>query len=284
MAKRQRSAIFVHQVRQLRVLHLQLVCFLIFSLARHVAAETPAPPTVTAEPVERLRVEVVAAYPHDPEAFTQGLVLHQGTLYESTGLIGRSSLRQVDITTGKVLRRVEVAPPLFAEGIAAVEQRLIQLTWENHVALVYDLASLQVVERFAYPTQGWGLCYDGATLLMSDGSNRLFSRNPQNFDAGAVVVVTEQGRPLSRLNELECVGDVVYANVWTTDTIARIDRATGRVTARIAASGLLSDAERRKADVLNGIAYDPQSSTFLITGKLWPKLFRVRFVPQAATP
>lgn len=228
---------------------------------------------------EKLRTEIVATYPHDPGAFTQGLVLHDGRLYESTGLVGRSSLREVELTTGRVLRRVDVPPPYFAEGIAIVGSRLFQLTWQNHVAFVYDRDSFAEQQRFAYPTEGWGLCFDGAALLMSDGSNKLFVRDPGTFDAGGIIVVTEQGRPVRNLNELECLGTNVYANVWETDDIVRIDRRSGAVTARIRAANLLSAAERRQADVLNGIAYDPDSETFLITGKFWPKLFRVRFVP-----
>lgn len=228
---------------------------------------------------EKLRTEIVATYPHDPGAFTQGLVLHAGRLYESTGLVGRSSLREVELTTGRVLRRVDVPPPYFAEGIAIVGSRLFQLTWQNHVAFVYDRDSFAEQQRFAYPTEGWGLCFDGAALLMSDGSNKLFVRDPGTFDAGGIIVVTEQGRPVRNLNELECLGTNVYANVWETDDIVRIDRRSGAVTARIRAANLLSAAERRQADVLNGIAYDPDSETFLITGKFWPKLFRVRFVP-----
>jgi len=227
-----------------------------------------------------MRVEVVASYPHDPQAFTQGLLLRDGVLFESTGLVGRSSLRQVDITSGAVQRRIDVPPPLFAEGLAAVGDRLIQLTWENHVALVYNVANFQKVDQFAYPTEGWGLCYNGNQLVMSDGSDRLFYRDAHSFEPRNTLQVSENGRPIARLNELECFEDVIYANLFMTDTIVRIDPHTGHVTARIDAHGLLSDAERRTADVLNGIAYDPQTQTFLLTGKLWPKLFRVRFVPE----
>lgn len=231
---------------------------------------------------ERMRAEIVATYPHDPAAFTQGLLLHDGKLYESTGLVGRSSLREVELVTGRVLRRIDVPKPYFAEGIAIVGQRLFQLTWQNHVAFVYDADTFAERERFAYPTEGWGLCFDGRNLVMSDGSHKLFVRDPRNFDASGVILVTEQNRPVQNLNELECVGTNVYANVWETDDIVRIDRQSGRVTARIRLPDLLGAAERRKADVLNGIAYDPDSDTFLVTGKFWPKVFRVRFVPAGS--
>jgi len=247
---------------------------LVVAWAARTAADSPAPPVT-----EAFRVDVVATYPHDPTAFTQGLVLHDGKLFESTGLVGRSSLREVELTTGRVLRRIEVPPPYFAEGIALVGPRLFQLTWQNHVAFVYDVDTFAERERFAYPTEGWGLCFDGSSLVMSDGSHKLFVRDPRNFDASGVIVVTEQGRPVPNLNELECVGTNIYANVWETDDLVRVDRRTGYVTARIRAQGLLTAAERRQADVLNGIAYDSNSDTFLITGKFWPKLFRVRFVP-----
>lgn len=242
---------------------------------------TQSPADTGAPTPEALRVEVLATYPHDPTAFTQGLVLDGSKLYESTGLVGRSSLREVEVATGRVLRRVEVPPPYFAEGLALVGPRLFQLTWQNHLAFVYDVATFAQQERLPYPTEGWGLCFDGTNLIMSDGSQKLFIRTPATFDASGIIVVTDQGRSVSHLNELECVGPVVYANVWQTDDLVRIDRATGYVTARIRAAGLLTPDERRQADVLNGIAYDAQSDTFLITGKFWPKLFRVRFVPDA---
>ena len=230
-----------------------------------------------------LRTEVLASYPHDPTAFTQGLVLHDGTLYESTGLNGRSSLRQVELTTGKVLRRVDLAANLFGEGLALVGDRLFQLTWRDGIALVYDLASLTEKGRFTYSGEGWGLCFDGAQLIQSDGSQRLIFRDPATFAITRQIAVTQQGQPVKELNELECVGDKVYANIWTTDRIVEISKLNGSVTAVIDAGNLLSVAERHglaSEAILNGIAYDPADGTFLLTGKLWPKLFRVRFVPK----
>lgn len=230
-----------------------------------------------------LRTEVLASYPHDPAAFTQGLLLHDGMLYESTGLNGRSSLRQVELSTGTVLRRVDLPANLFGEGLALVGERLFQLTWRDGIALVYDLASFAEKGRFTYSGEGWGLCFDGAQLIQSDGSQRLIFRDPATFAITRQIAVTQQGRPVMELNELECVGDKVYANIWMTDRIVEISKLNGSVTAVIDASDLLSSTERRalaSEAILNGIAYDPADGTFLLTGKLWPKLFRVRFVPK----
>jgi glutaminyl-peptide cyclotransferase len=227
---------------------------------------------------ERLRVQVVQTYPHDPNAFTQGLVLAGGRLFESTGLEGRSSLREVDLTTGRVLRRLDVPAPVFAEGLALVGSRLFQITWKHETVFTYDRDTFAKGPSFPYSGEGWGLCHNGQELVMSDGSARLTFRGPETFRAMREVVVREGGQPVAQLNELECVGPDVYANVWMTDRIVRIDPKTGAVTATIDARNLLPAAERYGTDVLNGIAHDPSNDTFLITGKLWPKLFRVRFV------
>lgn len=227
---------------------------------------------------ERLRVQVVQAYPHDPGAFTQGLVLAGGRLFESTGLEGRSSLREVDVTTGRVLRKLDVPPPVFAEGLALVGSRLFQITWKHETAFTYDRDTFKKGPSFTYSGEGWGLCHDGREIVMSDGSSRLTFRGPETFRAMREVVVREAGQPVEQLNELECVGPHVYANVWMSDRIVRIDPKSGAVTASIDASNLLAPDERYGTDVLNGIAHDPSNDTFLITGKLWPKLFRVRFV------
>jgi glutaminyl-peptide cyclotransferase len=227
---------------------------------------------------ERLRVQVVATYPHDPGAFTQGLVLAGGRLFESTGLEGRSSLREVDVTSGRVMRKLDVPAPVFAEGLALVGSRLFQLTWKHEVAYTYDRDSFKKGPSFDYVGEGWGLCYDGREIVMSDGSARLTFRGPETFRPVREITVRTAGQPVDDLNELECVGRHVYANVWMTDRIVRIDAKSGEVTAVIDAANLLPPAERFGTDVLNGIAHDPKDDTFLITGKLWPRMFRVRFV------
>jgi glutaminyl-peptide cyclotransferase len=236
------------------------------------AADVPAPPTL-----ERLRARVVATYPHDPEAFTQGLLWHEGALWESTGQHGQSELRQVELQSGRVLRRVKLAPDFFAEGLARVGERFFQLTWQEGLALVWDARRLEEVDRFRYRGEGWGLCFDGQRLVMSDGSSTLTFRDPVTFAETGRVEVRMWGRPLDKLNELECVDGQIYANVWTLDVIVRIDPATGLVGARITAPGLLTQEERLGTDVLNGIAYRPETGTFFLTGKYWPKLFEVVF-------
>ncbi len=255
------------------------------SLTLAVQAATPsAPPPARSAPgthLERLRLEVVNVYPHDPEAFTQGLVLHDGVLFESTGLEGRSTLREVELTTGKVKRRLDLPRTYFGEGLALAGDRLFQLTWQNRVAFVYEPATFKQLGQLAYDTEGWGLCFDGQRLVLSDGSDTLYFHDPQTFAPLGKIAVTMNGKALQRLNELECVDGSVYANVWTTTSIVRIDPQTGAVTAVIDASGLLTPAEQKRADVLNGLAYDATRSTFYITGKLWPKLFEVRFVPTS---
>ena len=236
-------------------------------------------PLGTTVPVP-MRVEVIAKHPHATDAFTQGLLWHDGLLYESTGLTGMSTLRQVDLTSGEVRRRVALDERLFAEGLALVGDRLFQITWHDEELLIWDRETLEEQERKRYDGEGWGLCYDGTHLVMSDGSARLMFRDPTSFDVVREVEVTKVGRPLRRLNELECVDGAVYANVWQTDDIVKIDPRSGRVTAIIDASGLLSHRERLRTDVLNGIAWLPDRGHFAITGKNWPHLFEVAFVPR----
>ncbi len=225
--------------------------------------------------------EILSVRPHDPNAFTQGLLLHDGLLYESTGRYGESTLREVDPETGEVLRQHELVPSLFAEGLALVDDRLIQITWQERSALVYDLDTFRFEQSFSYRGEGWGLCYDGESLYMSDGSDVITVRDPENFRVLDTLNVTFGDQPLVQINELECVDDSIYANVWQTDFIVRIDKWSGVVDGLIDLRGLLAP-EDRPADpggVLNGIAYDPESETFLITGKLWSQLFEVRFIP-----
>ena len=228
--------------------------------------------------------EVISVRPHDTSAYTQGFLLYDGSLFESTGLRGESTLREVDPETGEVLRMIPVADEYFAEGLERVDDRLIQLTWQEHQAFVYDLETFEQIDSYTYEGEGWGLCYDGRFLFMSDGSPFLSLRDPETFELLVQSMVTLQGRPVERLNELECVGDYVYANVWQTDYILQINKWNGVVVAVIDASGLLTDEEQASLqspsqDVLNGIAYNPETDTFLITGKRWPRMFEVRFVP-----
>lgn len=246
----------------------------------HQAVDTDATTSGDA-PVERLRARIIRRYPHQRDAFTQGLVWHDGVLYESTGQEGHSSLRLVELETGEVLRRRDDEPSLFGEGLALAGDLLYQITWHNGRALVFRSDDFAPVREFSYQGEGWGLCHDRASLVMSDGSDRLVFRDPATFAARRSVRVTHEGKPVTQLNELECVAGAVWANVWQTDAIVRIDPRDGRVTAVVDASGLLTADERPAADVLNGIAFMPESGHFLLTGKYWPWLFEVVFEPSA---
>jgi len=224
--------------------------------------------------------EVVAVYPHDPGAFTQGLVYRDGILYEGTGLYGRSTLRETGLETGEVVRYRELSSQLFGEGITLFGDRLIQLTWRSGIGLVWDLENFTVVRTFVYPTEGWGITSDGHRLIMSDGTSTLRFLDPETFRATGAVEVLNEGTPLSNLNELEYVEGLIYANVWETDDIAIISPETGVVVGWLDLSGLLTEDERRDADVLNGIAYDSENKRLLVTGKLWPKIFEIRVVTK----
>jgi glutaminyl-peptide cyclotransferase len=229
---------------------------------------------------ERLRAVIVARYPHDPTAFTQGLALVDGMLFESTGLEGRSDVRQVDLDTGAVRRRWALPADVFGEGLAVAGDRLVVLTWRSGRAFVLDRASFTPGPTLVYDGEGWGLCHDGDTFVQSDGTARLTRRDPGTFEPLSTIAVRDGMSPVTRLNELECVAGSVYANVWQTSRIARIDPATGTVTAWIDASALVPQrAGADPDDVLNGIAHDPTDGTFLLAGKRWDVLYRVRFEP-----
>lgn len=220
------------------------------------------------------RPEPIEERPHDPTAFTQGLAFDdQGRLFESTGLRGSSQIRELDPGTGEVLRSEALADHLFGEGLAIVGDRAIQITWQEGVALVWDLDTFEIVDELGYEGEGWGLCHDGERLVMSDGSATLTFRDPGTFEAEGTVDVTRDGAPLPMLNELECVGDLVYANVWQTSLIVAIDPDTGEVVASFLFPSLLTPEQAARADVLNGIAYEPDTGTFLVTGKDWPAMF-----------
>lgn len=238
-----------------------------------VSSEQRVAPAV----VRSLRVNVERKIPHDTEAFTQGLVWENGVLFESTGLRGESDLRRVDPATGEVQALVTIEERYFAEGLALVDDRLIMITLDEEEAFVFDPNTLERVSTFSYEGAGWGLCYDGQRLVMTDGGDRLTFRDPETFADLGSVQVRLRGQPLRELNELECVGGAVYANVWGEEYLVRVDPDTGRVTHQIDASGLLSPEERSGADVLNGIAWNPERETFYITGKWWPTMFEVTF-------
>lgn len=221
--------------------------------------------------------KVIQTYPHDPNAFTQGLVFDQGKLYESTGLEGKSSIRKVDLATGKVLQISNLDDRYFGEGITLWQDRLIQLTWVSKKGFVYDQKTFQQLATFSYPTQGWGITHDNQDLIMSDGTSTLYFLNPDTYKETRRIQVKDHELPIDRLNELEFVNGEIWANVWMSDRIARIDPKTGVVTGWIDLTGIIDPAATPTQDaVLNGIAYDPESDRLLVTGKLWPKLFEIK--------
>lgn len=229
-----------------------------------------------------LSIEVLGTHPHDETAWTEGFELHDGQLLESTGREGQSSLRLTDPVTGAITDQVPVDAELYAEGVTVVDGRAIQLTWKNETVLVSDLPDLDpstVEERpDAYDGEGWGLCYDGTDLVMSNGSAELQFRDPATFELRRSVPVTLAGQPVVNINELECVDGEVWANVWLTTTIVVIDPATGAVTATADVADLVPEQYRGDGNaVANGIAHDPDTGTFWLTGKLWPVTYEVRF-------
>ena len=224
---------------------------------------------------------VVRSYPHDPQAFTQGLVYLEGVLYEGTGLKGRSSIRKVKLENGEVLQIRNVDERYFGEGIVVWQRNLIQLTWQSEVGFVYDRDTFEQARTFTYQGEGWGLTHDGSRLIMSDGTPYLRFLDPATLKPTGKLPVRDGNVLVDELNELEMVKGEIFANVWPTERIARISPKTGRVTGWIDLRGLLSPAEAAQADVMNGIAYDAVGDRLFVTGKLWPRLFEIQIVPAA---
>lgn len=255
-----------------------------FSLARAEESAASASTSHTAPaPVAIYDYEIVHAWPHDRTAFTQGLVFHKGILIEGTGLHGRSTVRKVDLETGRVRQSVSLATEFFGEGLAVLGDKIYQLTWQNEKGFVYDLRTLAKEREFSYTGEGWGLTTDGSSLILSDGSHELRFLDPETFAVQRTISVRDlAGKPLKHLNELEFVRGEIYANVWQTPYVVRIDPADGRLLGVIDFRGLLSPADRRPdTDVMNGIAYDAAGDRLFVTGKNWPKLFEVRLKPRA---
>jgi len=221
--------------------------------------------------------EVVHVFPHDRDAFTQGLIFHEGNWIESTGEVGRSSLRRVEIDSGKVLQQVDVAPPYFAEGITLLKGKIFQLTWQHQVGFVYDGLTFEKSGEFKYSGEGWGLTNDGQSLILSDGTNKIRFIDPDNFQVTKTIAVLDGHTAIAEINELEYVKGEIYANIWHADRIARIDPNSGKVVGWINLAGLLAPGEVQDEEaVLNGIAYDEASGRLFVTGKLWPKIFEIR--------
>jgi glutamine cyclotransferase len=250
------------------------LCLLLFAfMAGCIGDQAPNAQKI---PVHGYRV--VAVYPHDPGSFTQGLAYRGGVLYEGTGLYGWSTLRETILETGEITRLRSLPPQLFGEGIVLWEDHLVQLTWRSGIGLVWDLENLTVAGTLVYPSEGWGITSDGRNLIMSDGSSRLLLLDPETLSLRGKIDVLSEGEPLPGLNELEYIDGLIYANIWKTDEIAVISPEGGEVVAWIDLSGLLTEEERLSADVLNGIAYDPENERLLVTGKLWPKVFEIEIV------
>jgi glutaminyl-peptide cyclotransferase len=231
--------------------------------------------------VSRYTFEIIAAFPHDPQAFTEGLVFHNGFLYESTGLNGESSLRKVDLESGSILEEIKLDAQYFGEGITITDDQIIQLTWKSNIGFVYDLQTFDFLSDFSYSSEGWGLTFDGAALIMSDGTSVLHFLEPGQFNEIGQIQVHDGETPITQINELEFVDGKIYANIWQTDWIAIIDPQDGLVTGWIDLTGILNRAEyNQPVDVLNGIAYDANEKRLFVTGKYWPKLFEIHLVPR----
>lgn len=230
-------------------------------------------PTFSSEQIE---FEVLRTFPHDNTAFTQGLIYHNNILYEGTGQRGASSLRKVNLENGVVLQMHPLEDQFFGEGVTILNNRIYQLTWESNVGFIYDLESFALLEQIYYPTEGWGLTTDGESLILSDGSEKLFWYDPESFSEISSLVVRDKGNPVKGLNELEYIDGRIYANVYPTDYIIRIDAKSGDVTGWLDCSNLLTPSERRRTDVLNGIAFNPDNGHLYLTGKYWPLLYEVR--------
>lgn len=257
-----------------RICHLPLVAALITAFISVLSIARAAEP-------ERFTYDVVAAYPHDPAAFTQGLFYHGGRLYEGTGLVGRSTLREVDLSSGKVLRKQDLAAHVFGEGIALFGDEIVAITWKNGEGAVFDRKSFRQKRSFTYDGEGWGLTSDGARLIMSDGTDALRFLDPKTLTETSRIAVTLNGKPLTFLNELEWIDGAVFANVWQTNAIVRIDPKSGVVTGIVDMRGLKEKLGNAPgADVLNGIAWDAKGKRLFITGKNWPKLFEVQLVAK----
>ena len=225
--------------------------------------------------------KVVNTYPHDRSAFTEGLVFEDGVLYEGTGLRGYSNLRRVKLETGEILQIRELSSQFFGEGVTLYGNKIIQLTWQSHIGFIYDKHSFKLVQEFNYPDEGWGITHDGKHLIMSDGTATLHFLDPETFEEISQIEVSANNTPVTRINELEYIQGEIYANIWQTERIARIDPLTGQVIGWIDLKGILSpEDDSETVDVLNGIAYDPKNSRLFVTGKFWPKLFEIELIGQ----
>jgi glutaminyl-peptide cyclotransferase len=258
----------------MKKLHLSIivivtVALVIGSVALVLLNDRPVPLNYT--------YEVVKVYPHDQNAFTQGLFIEKGVLYEGTGLYGKSTLRRVDLETGNVLQMHALSDEFFGEGITVFGDRIIQLTWQSGKGFVYNKSSFELLHEFEYPNEGWGITHDGSQLIMSDGTATLYFLDPETFEKVGQIEVNDNG-PVTNLNELEYINGEIYANIWMETKIAIINPQTGQVTAWIDLTGICSQENNGPNSVLNGIAYDAEDDRLFVTGKLWSQLFEIRLI------
>ena len=277
---------------------LMLLLLLFITACTAVSDPTPLPPTATIAPTVtpsptpepiaypiHYDYTVVNSYPHDAGAFTQGLLWYDNSLYEGTGWHGESDVRRVVLKNGEVMEEVPIGDQYFGEGITIFDDKLYQLTWQAQTGFVYDADSFELLDSFDYPTEGWGITHDGEQLIMSDGTDTIYFWDAETLEENGRLQVHDGDRPIARLNELEYIDGEIYANIWQTDYIVRIDPETGMVVGWIDLSGLLSDEEMAGLSnpgnaVLNGIAYDGENGRLFVTGKLWPTLFEIELHPQ----
>jgi glutamine cyclotransferase len=236
-------------------------------------------PIIRAGEIKKLDYQVLESYQHDPQAFTQGLEIHNNYLYEGTGLYGRSSLRKVEIESGQVLKKINLDQEYFGEGITILNNKIYQLSWKENTAFVYDL-DFNLIKTFNYQKQGWGLTNNGQHLIMSNGSEFITFRDPETFKSIKKIEVKNGDQKIKNINELEYHKGFIYANIWQTDYIIKINAQNGSVPAYLDLSGILKTDYQGEIDVLNGISYDPENNNFLVTGKLWPKIYRINITEK----
>ena len=254
-----------------------IIGFFFLGSMRSSLKEEPKNAGRTDVKAQRISYEVVNSYPHDPTSFTQGLLWHDGGFYESTGQYGQSKLRRLEFPSGRVLKEIKLSPELFGEGLALVDSRLIQLTWQSQRGFVYDLSTFKMEREFSYSTEGWGLTYDGKSLILSDGSSDLFYYDPQTFKTIRKLAVRMNGQPITELNELEFIEGEIWSNVWQRDLILQIDPSTGTVKSFLDLKEIMAPSDRTGGEnVLNGIAFDEERKRIFVTGKLWPRIFEIK--------
>ena len=272
-----------------------ILLLLLVSGCKKSAPDSPTPPPPSGSippsppahggPIPWYTYDVVHTWPHDRTAFTEGLVYFDGAMYESTGLIGQSKLRKYDLQTGKVLREIDLPEGFFGEGLAILNSKAYQLTYKTGKAFVYDLNTFQKETEFNYEGEGWGMTTDGKSLIMDNGSEQIFFRDPSTFSVQRTISVSANGHSITNINELEYIKGELFANVWKTMAVLRIDPATGQVLGAIDFTGLLASEDLdQQIDVMNGIAYDAAGDRLFVTGKWWPKIYEVRLKPKPAPP